>query len=109
MPQLIRLYIRQAAIGFLLSAVFVAALLWFDVARLWHLVRSSDMGPVAVAMLWAFHGIVFAAVQFAIRIMTMADPPDDGGRRDAAGVADRVPEAVAVPVPAAVRPPLRRG
>ena len=82
MPRLIRLYIRQVLIGFALSAAFVGALMWFDVARLWSLVSHSDVGPLAVFLLWLFNGIVFAGVQFGIAIMRMADTGDgSGGKR----------------------------
>lgn len=85
MPQLVRLYIRQVAIGFALSAVLVAGILWLNVANLWHLVTHSDAGVLAVFLLWLFNGIVFAAVQFSIAIMGMAQRDDDDsdkGRRD---------------------------
>lgn len=81
MPPLIRLYIRNVLIGFGLSAAFVTALLWFNVANLWHLVSTSDMGLVAVIMLFMFNGIVFAGVQAAIAIMRLGDeetPPTRG-------------------------------
>lgn len=77
MPQLIRLFITQAAIGFVIAAFVVAGLLWFNVANLGHLVSTSDVGVLAVLLLWVFNGIVFGAVQFAIAIMGMADDDDD--------------------------------
>ena len=79
---MIRLYIFNVLIGFALSAVFVAALLWFNVANLWHLIASSDMGIIAVAMLFMFNGIVFAGVQSAIAIMRLGhvDVPPAGGK-----------------------------
>ncbi len=80
MPKLIRLYITQAAIGFALSAVFVAMLLWFDIANLWHLVTHSDIGLLAVVVLWVLNGIVFGGVQFAIAVMRMKDDDDDEPR-----------------------------
>lgn len=82
MPPLIRLYIFNVLIGFALSAVFVAALLWFNVANLWDLISSSDMGIIAVAMLFMFNGIVFAGVQSAIAIMRLGhgDVPPSGGK-----------------------------
>lgn len=80
MPKLIRLYITQAAIGFALSAVFVVMLLWFDIANLWHLVTHSDMGFLAVVVLWVLNGIVFGSVQFAIAVMRMKDDDDDEPR-----------------------------
>ncbi len=77
MPALIRLYIRQVFIGFALSAVFVGLLFWFNVAGLWHLVSTSDVGILAAVILFMLNGIVFASVQFAIVVMGMADTDDD--------------------------------
>lgn len=84
MPKLIALYIRSIAIGFGLSAVFLALLLAQDVAGLRHLIFGSDMGLVAAAMIFVFQGIMFAGVQFGIAIMMLADPdaPPMGGLRD---------------------------
>lgn len=94
-PRLIRLYIKNVAIGFVLSAVFVAILMYFNVANLWKLVTNSDIGWIAILMLWAFHGIVFAGVQFAISIMRMQDDDDDefGGN-----ASQRVTELIPIPV-----------
>ncbi len=94
MPELVRLYIRQVAIGFLLSAALVSAILWFNVANLWHLVTTSDMGLLAVFLLWLFNGIVLAAVQFGITIMGMAEPENDGNSRGTAILAEPVLIAV---------------
>ena len=73
MPKLVRLYIHQAIIGFAAAAGFVAMLLLFNVANLWHLVSNSDTGPLAIFLLWAFNGIVFSGVQFGISIMRMSE------------------------------------
>lgn len=78
MPELVRLYIRNIAFGLVLSILFVAGLLWLDVAHLRHLILTSDMGWVAVAMLVLFNAVVFSGVQFAIAIMRMAEPQDGG-------------------------------
>lgn len=85
MPELVRLYIRQILIGFGLSGVFVVLLMYFDVARLWTLISATKGGWIALFLLFFFNGLVFAGVQFAIRIMGMADKDDDddhGGKRD---------------------------
>lgn len=71
LPKVVRLYIVQAAIGFALSAVFVAILLAADVAGLGGLVLRSDVGVLAILLLWVFNGIVFAGVQFGIAVMRM--------------------------------------
>lgn len=93
MPKLIRLYITQVLVGFGLSAAMVGLLLWANVANLWHLVTHSQAGLLAVFLLWLFNGIVFGGVQFAIRIMMMAQDDDEprGGRR--------VPMATLQPIP----------
>ncbi len=83
MPKLIRVYIIQVLIGFGLAAVFVGLLLWLDVGNLRHLVMASDIGWLAVLMLFIFNGLVFAGVQFSITIMRMAEDekPKGGGLR----------------------------
>ena len=100
MPALVRLYIQSVALGFAISAGFTAGLLWLDVAGLGHLILASDIGWIAVVMLVVFNGIVFSAVQFAFRVMGMAEAEDgpSGGRR--------LREPVAIPVPLPV--PARR-
>ena len=80
MPKLIRLYITQVAWGFAISAVFVGVLLALNVANLRHLITSSEIGLIALVMIWFMNGIVFAGVQFAYAIMSMADKPQ-GPRR----------------------------
>ena len=75
MPDLVKMYIRHCAIGFGISAAFVASLLYLNVANLWYLVTHTDAGLLAVFLLWLFNGIVFAGVQFGIAIMLLK--PDD--------------------------------
>lgn len=84
MPKLIRMYIINVAIGFAIAAAFVAMLLWFNIANLWHLVTHSDKGLLAVLLLWVSNGIIFAGVQFGIAVMRQKDDDDDeprGGHR----------------------------
>ena len=81
MPQLIRLYIVNVAIGFALAAVFVAALVGLNIAGVGRLVMNSDMGILAALMLWVFHGVMFAGVQFGIAVMGLAeDDTPRGGK-----------------------------
>jgi hypothetical protein len=77
MPKLIRLYIINVAIGFALALAFVSAVVWFDVGGLWHLVTESELGWLAFIMMVVFNGIVFAGVQFAYAVMSLAES-DDG-------------------------------
>ena len=85
MPKLIRLYITHVAIGFAIAAAFVAMLLSFNIANLWHLVTHADQGWPAVLILWISNEIIFAGVQFGIAVMRMKDDDDDeprGGLRE---------------------------
>ncbi len=94
MPDLIKLYIKSCAYGFLLSAVFVGLLIWFDVMGLGGLLARSEDAVLAVVVLWVLNGIVFAGVQFAIAIMSMADKDDDdrdGGLMAKVYLAEPVP------------------
>ena len=100
MPQLVRLYIQSVAFGFAIAVAFTAGLMWLDVAGIGHLVMGSDIGWIAAAMLVVFNGIVFSAVQFAFRVMGMAE--DDHGPRSGHGA--RAPVPVPVPVPVAAKP-----
>jgi hypothetical protein len=104
MPKLVRLYIDSVALGFAISAAFTGGLLWMDVAGLGHLVMGSSIGGIAVAMLVVFNGIVFSAVQFAFRVMGMAEK--DEGPRGGRGV--REPVLIPVPVPVPVKQQNRR-
>lgn len=96
MPKLIKLYILNVAIGFALSAAFVALLLWTNSAGLRDLIMADRMGWLALIVLWVLNGIVFAGVQFAIAIMRMA------GRDDAGGTGCKIPHRM-TPAPIAVK------
>ncbi len=76
MPRLIRLYIQSVAIGSPFLAAFVAALVWQDVMGIGHLILGSPSGWIAAAMLVVFNGIIFAAVQFGLRVMMLAEDDD---------------------------------
>lgn len=114
MPELVRLYIKQVAIGFGIAVIFVGLLLALDVAGLRGLVWRSADGWLALFLLVFFNGLVFAGVQFAITIMAMADPGPRGPsagqrllswvRRKQDGAIDMAPAAAPAPVPARPRP-----
>ncbi|MDX8354421.1 hypothetical protein [Cognatiyoonia sp. IB215182] len=76
-PDLMRLYLRHCAVGFVLSAVFVAMILWMNVANLGYLVQHTDAGFLAVFLLWFFNGTVFGSVQFAVSLMLNAEKDDN--------------------------------
>ena len=97
MPKLVRLYIQSVAIGFAVSAAFTAGLMGLDVGGIGHLVMGSGIGWVAALMLVVFNGIVFSAVQFAFRVMALAE--DDDAPRGGRGAREPVLIPVRVPVP----------
>ncbi|WP_415392687.1 hypothetical protein [Paracoccus sp. SJTW-4] len=98
LPELVRLYLRNIALGFLLALVFTGLLLALDVAHLRHLTLEITGGWLAIVMLVAFNTIVFAGVQFAIAVMRMAEPGDPPHRGNRAPVTGHEPVAVPVPV-----------
>lgn len=101
MPKLVRLYITHVAIGFAISAAFLAVLLVLDVVGLRHLILGSSSGWLAGLMIFMFSGSIFAGVQFGIAVMRMAesDEPPRGGLRQHVGP---------VAVPAVASAPSRR-
>jgi hypothetical protein len=103
MPELVRLYIRSVALGFAISAAFTAGLVWWDVAGIGHLILGSDIGLVAAVMLVVFNGIIFSAVQFAFKIMAMAE--DDSGPKGGHKAHTLIP----IPVTAPAKTPARHG
>lgn len=76
MPRLVKLYIKNVVIGFAIAAVFVAGLLALDVMNLRGLIFRSDVGWLAVLILWVMNGIVFAGVQFGWAVMSLAEKPE---------------------------------
>ncbi len=96
MPKLIQLYLKHVAIGFAIAAVFVAGLLYLNIANLWQLVSNSDVAVLAVFMMVFVNGIVFSGVQFAIVIMTLPEEDgDSGGKRQPVGALALAPVTIA--------------
>ena len=79
MPKLVRLYIVNVAIGFGLSAVFLAAMIWLNIANLGHLVLETQSGWIGGLMMFVSNGVIFAGAQFGIAVMRQADR-DEGPR-----------------------------
>jgi TRAP-type C4-dicarboxylate transport system permease small subunit len=102
MPKLIRLYIVSVAIGFAIALVFVAALLAMDTAGLRHLILETEKGWLAGVMMVFFNGVVFASVQFAIRVMGLAE--DGEGPRGGL----RTPLTQLIPLRVVSKPKSRR-
>lgn len=79
MPKLVRLYIVNVAIGYALSAIFVAALVWLNIGGLGHLVLETRHGWIGGLMLFVSNGVIFAGAQFAIAVMRQAETEDRPG------------------------------
>ena len=94
MPKLVRFYIRHTIIGFAVAAAFVAGLLWFNVANLWHLISTSDVGILAVVLLVMFHGVVFSGVQFGLAVMRLGDDDRSSGSGHHGRVGELIPVRV---------------
>ena len=93
MPDHIKLILRHGFFGFLIALAFVAGLLAFNVANLWHLVTHTAEGPIAVLMLVVFSTVTFGSVQIGYKIMSMGEEDDEprGGTRDPIGSFDAIP------------------
>lgn len=69
----LKFFFRHTLIGFALSAVFVAALLYFDVMNLQTLLFKDERWRMALFIMWFGNGTVFGALQVAYAIMDLAD------------------------------------
>jgi len=81
MPKLLRLLIKNTAIGFGVSATFVAAVIWSDTAQLGSLIAASPVGWLAATILFFFVGLTFASVQMGIAVMRLDRDEDGSGTR----------------------------
>ncbi len=81
-PPAVRFMVLHGLVGFGLSALFVAAVLWADPGGVGTLILKHGGIPV-IAMLWFFSGLTFGSVQIGTAVM-LQDRPDDtprGGHR----------------------------
>ncbi|MEL7460067.1 MAG: hypothetical protein AAFX45_11255 [Pseudomonadota bacterium] len=79
MPRLVQLFLVSTGIGYALAGVFLALVIWFDVAHLGHLILNVDGGWFAGGVFVVLTGNVFAAVQVGISVMRgvdAAEPPE---------------------------------
>lgn len=82
MPHLVRLMLLHGALGFGISAVFVALLLSTDTNGLATLMRSAESHPLPALLLWFFCGLTFGSVQIGTAIMLPGpDSKPQGGTR----------------------------
>jgi hypothetical protein len=69
MPVVLRFLVVHAAIGFGLSTLFLAGLLWADPGGLAGLLLRAAEHPWPLLLLWFFAGLSFGAVQIGIAII----------------------------------------
>ena len=77
-PPVVRFMVMHGLVGFGLSALFVAAVLWADPGGVGQLILKHGGIPV-VAMLWFFSGLTFGSVQIGAAVM-LQDGRDDAPR-----------------------------
>ena len=83
LPMLVRFLLSHGALGFGLSAIFMAGLLALDPqdARALLMTGAGHWWPAVV--LWFFTGLTFGAVQIGVATMLLAErkarPPRPGG------------------------------
>ncbi len=95
-PVAVRFMIMHGLIGFGLSALFVAAVLWADPGGVGGLILKHGGIPV-VTMLWFFSGLTFGSVQIGAAVM-LCDGRDEPPR----GRRQRL-QAAPIPIPVPVR------
>jgi hypothetical protein len=64
-----RFALAHIGIGVTLSALLMAAILWFDPMGLGHLLLRAPEHPLPLALLWFFCALTFASVQLGVAIM----------------------------------------
>ena len=77
MPALMRFLLRNALIGFAAAAVVTIALVMVDVGGFGRVMRESDMGWLAFALVVYFLGLTFSGAQIGFAIMLGQRMPND--------------------------------
>jgi len=73
LPPFTRLMIVHGAIGFAISALLIAVILWKDPFGLATLLDRAEGAPGPLLLLWFFCGLTFGSVQIGAAIMLMED------------------------------------
>lgn len=100
-PVAVRFLILHGLVGFGLSALFVAAVLWADPGGVGQVILRHGGIPVIV-LLWFFSGLTLGSVQIGTAVMLKegGDDAPRGGRRQ---------RVCAAPVPVHAAAPQPRG
>lgn len=71
MPDILRLFLRNALIGFAVAGLFVALLIYLNVNGLRDMLAGEERVWLAVFLLWFGNATVFGALQIAWAVMAM--------------------------------------
>lgn len=102
MPPHLVFLLKHALIGFAIAALFVGAMIGFDVGGFATLLTKSGLATLAVPMLSFALGLTFASVQMGAAIMLL---PKDGRGMPTGGGGANVPAGL---VPALSHAPAGR-
>jgi hypothetical protein len=72
----VRYLVKNAAIGFSMAVLFVAAMLYFNVGNLMALIVQSDVGLFAIVLMTLVIGFTFASLQMGFAVMFASDDID---------------------------------
>jgi len=72
-PHLMRIFFVSWAIGFGLSALFFALMIWFNLMNVGHLILHADGGYIMGIVFWVLSATLFGGVQFSLVIMGYAE------------------------------------
>lgn len=83
MKPVLKVCIINMSIGYVLAGVFLALLLWFNIADLGRLIFAVQNGWVALIPLLIMFGGLFTCLQFVVAEISRTDDDDGprGGRR----------------------------
>lgn len=96
MPEPVRFMIKHALFGYAAAAIFVTAFLVLDLGGLASLMRSSEFGLLAMALLFFFTGLTFASLQMGIAVMSLRPARGDEDSGGDAGSAEALGSALPV-------------
>lgn len=80
LPPLVRFLILHGLVGFGLSTLLIAAILWADPGGLGSLMLRASGHPWPLLLLWFFSGLTLGGVQIAVAAMLLGQNEDDAGR-----------------------------
>ncbi|MBY0336307.1 MAG: hypothetical protein K2X11_06820 [Acetobacteraceae bacterium] len=97
MPPAVRFFVLHGLLGFVLSTLLTAAILWADPGGVARVLTGAAGHPWPLLLLWFFLGLTLGGVQSGAAVMLLGAPDrGDGG-----------PRAPGRPLPAEARRPVK--